>query len=81
MLYQFKRVSYKQLDKTEKVAKGSVVMTKEDHHLLIDYILYLEASIWASNKTKTFGTIREEMEKFLGEEKCNRFYGEAGKTK
>lgn len=74
MKYHYKRVPYEQLDKTEKVAKGKVVLEHGDFKMFCDYILFLESAIHNAT-SKTFKSIPEEMVKLLGEEKVKQYYG------
>lgn len=74
MKYHYKRVQYEQLDKTEKVAKGKVVLEHSAFKMLCDYILVLESTVY-NTTNKTFKSIPEEMTKLLGEEKVKQYYG------
>lgn len=74
MKYHYKRVQYEQLDKTEKVAKGKVVLDHGAFKMLCDYILVLESAVYNATN-KTFKSIPEEMVGLLGEEKVKQYYG------
>lgn len=73
MKYHFKQVQYEQLDKTQKVAKGKVVLDKGDFNMIRDYIIMLEGRLFCHEK-EPFGTIEEELTKLLGEDKVKRYY-------
>ena len=73
MKYHFKHVQYEQLDKTQKVAKGKVVLNEGDFKMMRDYIVVLESHLFYHDK-KPFGTIQEELTKLLGEEKVKEYY-------
>ena len=74
MKYHYKWVPYEQLDKTEKVAKGKVVLDHGAFKMLCDYILVLEGAVYNATN-KTFKSIPEEMVELLGEEKVKQYYG------
>lgn len=73
MKYHYKRVNYEQLDKNSKVEKGKVVLEYGDWKMVKDYILFLESELHQANGS-TFGSIKEELIKRLGEEKVNQYY-------
>ena len=74
MKYCYKQVPYEQLDKTEKVTKGKVVLNHGDFKIICDYILFLESAVYNATN-KTFKSIPEEMISFLGEDKVKQYYG------
>lgn len=75
MKYHYKQVQYEQLDKTEKVTKGKVVLDYGAFKMLCDYILVLESAVYNATN-KTFKSIPEEMMELLGEKKVKQYYGQ-----
>lgn len=74
MKYHYKRINYEQLDRTQKVEGGKVVINKNEWTMMCDYLLFLESALYQATG-KTFGSIPDEMVKFLGKEKVKQFYG------
>ena len=74
MKHHYKQVNYEQLEKSQIVSKGKIVMSREDWRMVRDYITILEGALCVA-KGQTFGSIREEMTKIFGAEKVEAFYG------
>lgn len=74
MKYHYKRVNYEQLDKNQIVPKGKIVMSWEDWRMVCDYITILEGDLHFATG-QTFGSIRGEMNRMLGAEKAEKYYG------
>ena len=74
MKYHYKRVNYEQLDESQIVPEGKIVMTWENWRMVRDYITILEGNLHKATG-QTFGSIRREMTKILGAEKVEKYYG------
>ena len=74
MQFNYKQIPYEQLDRATKINKGKVVLNNKDWRMVRDYILFLEGALHIATN-QTFGSIPEEMIRYLGEEKVKKYYG------
>ena len=75
MLFHFKRIIYRKLDKFTSVPKGKVVLDEKDFTQIRDYIILLEGELHRTNRQRTFADIPTELKNIFGIEKYNQMYG------
>ena len=81
MLFHFKRIIYRKLDKLTSVPKGKVVLDDKDFTQMKDYIILLEGELHRAKRDRTFADIPTELKNILGIEKYNKMYGKNEQTK
>ena len=81
MLFHFKRIIYRKLDKLTSVPKGKVVLDDKDFTQMKDYIILLEGELHRAKRDRTFTDIPTELKNILGIEKYNKMYGKNEQTK
>lgn len=74
--HHFKQIPYEYTAKEETISlpKDKVVIDYNDFHMMRDYIILLEGTLYCHTH-KTFDTIKEELKQTFGEEKFNKMYG------
>lgn len=75
MLFHFKRIIYRKLNKLTSVPKGKVVLDDKDFTQMKDYIILLEGELHRAKRDRTFADIPTELKNILGIEKYNKMYG------